>query len=402
MKRFLAGILLCVLVLSTGCWSKSEIEQLAFVMTIGIDKGQSKNYLVSFKMPKLVSKTKESGSSQSPKDIIFSFEANGIPEAADMLYRVIDKAPFFGQTRVIVISERVARDGINPLLDYVSRHYRLRRNINLLIGKGKVSELLDTDMSGNEVSAQNISNRIEHLNTFNFNEKITLGNFLSKLAAGKIQPVVPGERKLSNQEKSIRFPEKQEEVAVEELAVFKEDKLSGWLNAEETEGYVYTVGKSERSKLQISYATNKLLELAVNEQHLSKKVEERDGLPVIKFKFTGQAYLLRSTEQTGESVDPDSWADYLKNIEPLAANKVKEQIESAVSRSKQYNSDFFGFAQLIFRQKPELWRKIEPRWEEIFPELQVEVEAEVIIKRGGATISPPYKSKLQRNIPVIE
>jgi spore germination protein KC len=394
MKRHVAALIFLLLVLTTGCYGKTEIDQIAMVTSIGFDKGTDNNYLISFK----ISKPKIKGEDKSKAYMLYTFDSKNTSEAADQLYKVIDKTPFFGQARLIIISEELAREGITPIMDYVSRHYHIRRNVKLLVAKDKVYKILDVNISGEEYFALNISSRIKNLNRDTQNENITIGNFSSKLAVGKIQPVIPRAEILSKNDPNIKFPEKQQEIAIEDLAVFKGDHLIGWLNSDETVGYMYTTGKASRSTIFVPVEENQHIALLLGKYKLSKKIEEEDGLPVIKISFAASANL----EEAKANVTAKTWQDFTNSGEKAAGKAVQELIENAVNKSKGYNADIFGFGQLIFRERPDLWRTLEPQWDEIFPNLKVVVEANVTIKRSGATTSPPFESKEERNTPIIE
>ncbi|HZW82499.1 MAG TPA: Ger(x)C family spore germination protein [Candidatus Deferrimicrobium sp.] len=395
MKRHVVALIFLLLILTTGCYGKTEIDQLAMVMSIGFDKGTDGDYLISFKIAKPTSK----GVDKSKSYLLFTFNSKATSEAADQLYKVMDKAPFFGQTRLIIISEELAREGITPIMDYVTRHYHLRRNVKLLISKDKVSNILDVPFSGEDYDALNLTSRIRNLNKDTQNETITIGNFSSKLAVGKIQPVIPGEEILSNNDTNVKFSEKQKEIAIQDLGVFKGDHLIGWLNSDETAGYMYTTGKARISKILVPLEENQHITLMFSKYKISKKIEEaEDGLPVIKLSLTADAYL----EEAKASVTPKTWLDFTLLGEKAAEKTVQELIENAINKSKGYNADIFGFGQLIFRERPDLWRTLEPQWDEIFPNLKVVVEANVTIKRSGATTSPPFESKEERNTPIIE
>jgi spore germination protein KC len=394
MKRHVATLIFLLLVLTTGCYGKTEIDQLAIVKSIGFDKGIDNDYLISFKIAKPKSKGEDKGKAY----VLYTFDSKSTSEAADQLYKVLGKAPFFGQTRLIIISEELAREGITPIMDYASRHYHLRRNVKLLVAKDKVYKILDVPVSDEEYFTLDVISRLQNLNRDTQNESITIGNFSSKLAAGKIQPVVPGGEILSKNDPNIKFPEKQQEIAIEDLAVFKGDHLIGWLNSDEITGYMYTTGKSRRSTIHVPLEENQHITLLLSKYKLSKKIEEEDGLPIIKLSFSADANL----EEAKASVTPKNWLDFTLLAKKATGKAVQELIENAINKSKGYNADIFGFGQLIFRERPDLWRTLEPQWDEIFPNLKVVVEADLTIIRSGATTSPPFESKEERNTPIIE
>ncbi|HWJ03009.1 MAG TPA: Ger(x)C family spore germination protein [Verrucomicrobiae bacterium] len=404
-KQLTAILLIILILFTTACWSKSEIDELAFIMVIAIDRAEDGNYLVSFKIAKPRAQIKggdKDGGSQGKQFLVFGFKVANISEAAVSLYKALDKAPFFGQTRDVIISEEVAKQGINPILDHLSRFYRLRRNILLFIAKGKALDVIETKISGTPVPGLNFAARIDNSNENNLTEEITVGNFLSKLAADKIQPIVPGIRRVSNRDPEIAIMET-EEIAIDKIAVFKGDRLLGWLNDDETRGYMLTTNKGSRSWITVPFETDSQFVYLLKQTKMSKKIEMENGLPTIKLKFTADAVLMEVNEPVGHEHTPSNWPANMPEMEALASEKVRSDINQAVAKAQEFNSDIFGFGQLVYREKPEVWRGLESHWnEEIFPNLRVSVDAEIKVKRSGSTVSPPYTPKEERNLPVVE
>ncbi len=400
MKR-LASLLLCLTILITpGCWNKVEINELAFIMAIGIDTAAGNSYLVSFQIAMPAGKGGEEAQGKT-RNITLSFKSPNLREAAMQLNKTLDKAPFTGQTRLVVFSEGLARQGLIPVMDYLTRFYRLRRNVNLLVTKGRAADLFQTGPSGGDVPALNLAQRVEACNKWGLDEKITVGNFTTKLATGKIDPVIPGVEVLSGKTGEIRFPANQEELAVRELAVFRGDRLQGWLDEEETRGYMYTTGKALRGHVTVPFKEKESFQLFLVKPKISEKVAVEDGQPVIKLKVTSDADLVEAAASLDSS--PEKWHQIGPDITAKAGEVVQGEILSAVKKAQEtYRSDIFGFGQLIYRDKPDLWRQISAEWQEEFPRVKVEVEADICLRRSSATVNPPYPSEDKERLPLGE
>lgn len=49
---------------------------------------------------------------------------------------------FYGHLKIIIISEEVAREGIEPVIDFFSRRREVQQNIQLAIANGEAREVL--------------------------------------------------------------------------------------------------------------------------------------------------------------------------------------------------------------------------------------------------------------------
>ncbi|MPN63220.1 Spore germination protein B3 [bioreactor metagenome] len=70
----------------------------------------------------------------------------------------------------------------------------------------------------------------------------------------------------------------------------------------------------------------------------------------------------------------------IKALEDAAAAMLEQNIESVIKKVEmEYNSDIFGFGNMIYKKNPKLWAQLSPKWDMLFPALQVEVESKVTI-----------------------
>ncbi len=74
------------------------------------------------------------------------------------------------------------------------------------------------------------------------------------------------------------------------------------------------------------------------------------------------------------------------------AQVVCNDIEIALHKAQELNSDVFGFGNLIYRKLPQEWKRLEGRWDEIFPTLPVEIEVNATVRRAGM-IREPIKAR---------
>lgn len=176
MKKVLALILSLTVLFAPGCWSKIEVNELAFIMCMGIDPAPDGEYVVAYQIAVPTGKGGREGKAAEARTVCLAFKAPNLREAAVQVHKTLDRAPFSGQMRLVLFSEQVARKGLAPVFDYLTRFYQLRRNVNLLVVKGKVEELFQTTPSGSEILGLNLSERIEATNKLGLLEKITVGN----------------------------------------------------------------------------------------------------------------------------------------------------------------------------------------------------------------------------------
>ena len=91
----------------------------------------------------------------------------------------------------------------------------------------------------------------------------------------------------------------------------------------------------------------------------------------------------RITDYSGPG-DLGTESELTRSLERRAAAAARNRIEAMLSRAQELKSDVFGFGNLIYRKRPQLWKKLAPDWEEkIFPELAVDLKVEFKLLRPG-------------------
>ena len=77
------------------------------------------------------------------------------------------------------------------------------------------------------------------------------------------------------------------------------------------------------------------------------------------------------------------------SLERRTAAVIENDVEMALKRAQELNSDYLGLGNLIYRKLPREWELLEPKWEEVFPTLTLDIQAQVDIVRAGLVTSAP-------------
>lgn len=159
------------------------------------------------------------------------------------------------------------------------------------------------------------------------------------------------------------------------IAVFKEDKLAGFLSPEESKYALFVGNELKGGILTLSMADLKTddMSLEIFKSKTKKSFSYEQG----KVKITIQT---DTTVAIGENQGKLDVMDeeVVKKVEEAGARMIEKNIADVVRKIQdEYNADVFGFGEMIYKQDLPLWRQLEPSWEELFPTLEVEVNAKV-------------------------
>lgn len=133
--------LLCVL---TGCYDANELDDLAYVIAIGIDKGASKTLQVTFQIAIPVNISGESSSPGKETSTLLTIDADSVYEAVSLANAQISKEVNLSQNKMVVFSEELAKDGLEGYINPFVTNKEIRPRTSVVVCKSTSREFLST------------------------------------------------------------------------------------------------------------------------------------------------------------------------------------------------------------------------------------------------------------------
>lgn len=399
MKRKLIICILFVLLL-TGCWDRKELTNIAIVGAIALDQDPSSGQIVMTDEVIRPSTLKtEGGTMQQPPVELVSTKGRTLFEASKNLTTKLDRTPFYTQTKVIVIGETLARNGgLVKVLDRLARSQQISSWSYLVVAKGsKASEILQVDKGLETVQANYLQLILQNKKQNSTGSNPTLLNFMEANAGQQTCSPIAGAVEIENEpdlnqdaqnsqgggqtgEKNTHFTvgESAQGIKLYGTAVFKEEKLVGFLDNSETAALNWVTGKFQAGSVtaQSPYQKDSLITLELKRTTAQIQTVKEHGNYIFTVRINGIGELVEQQEDIDVS-DPSVITQYQK----AADNAVKTQIEKAISKlQKQYDADPLGFCAALHRQYPREWDAVERRWPEVFPHVRYAVNVQIKIK----------------------
>ncbi|WP_245552850.1 Ger(x)C family spore germination protein [Brevibacillus massiliensis] len=163
-------------------------------------------------------------------------------------------------------------------------------------------------------------------------------------------------------------------------AVFKKDKLVGFLDDKLTRGLLWlrneiksptvTIAPKEAkgfvSMMLLRSSTEIILQIKDDKWRITLKVETEDDI-------------VQNTTKLDTS-NPKITGRLEKQIEEDIKNRVKMVLSQA---QKKMKADIFGFGKAFHRKYPKEWDEVKDRWDEVFPQVKVNIRVKVRVRRPG-------------------
>ena len=377
--------------LIAGCWDRRELRALGIVGMIGLEKADSGvKVTVEIIKPeqKGGAKAREKADAGGGKKPVVYMQAEGetMFDAFRNMTLKTDRKLFVSHNRVSIFSEDIARQGLANQLDLLFRDHEFRTHVPMIIAV----DASPAEVMGIAAGVENVPSKYVHSMALGgkYSAKAVLTRVweFMQMYKGKGKNAVVG---VIRKVKKPKIAPKGAEYELDEegAAVFRKDKLAGFLDGEETRGYNWVAGNVKTAAF-ISQATDSENRTAVEmfpvENNLD--VEMAGGSVKIKVKLDVPATVMEETAAL-DVKDPA----VLTMLETSTAEVIKQEIVRVLKKAQQYRSDIFGFGQVVHRKYPGKWKEIQDEWDELFAEAESEVTVKVNLMRTGKATSPAKK-----------
>ncbi|MGM7719251.1 Ger(x)C family spore germination protein [Metabacillus sp. Hm71] len=376
MKRVV--IVISSLLLLAGCWDRRELKEIGIVSAVGIDKDiDTGEFLFTSQVLNPSALKPEAGGTGSPVKLITT-KGDTVYKAIRNTHQEFDRKNFYAHNRVIIISEQLAREGILPILDGITRGREARGYIWLCVTKdSQARDILDVKQQGIEKVQANYLESILENQKLNFDVAvIKLNDYYKKSLKGGIDPVI-GVLKMI-----VGSGDASQQVKLSGGAVIKNDKLVGFLNETEARGYNWIIGEVNSGVLTLPslLEEEKLVSIEIREARSNIKPEIKGNEISFNVEIKTSGALV---EQQGEGTlkTRKEQYDYLNQLEKELEKKIEQEINNVIEKAqKDLKADIFGFGNALNKKNPKKWKEVKDKWmEDQFSNAAVKVKVKADI-----------------------
>ena len=402
-KKILSLLVALVLVMVTfsGCSGKDTkrgLNSLAIVIGLAIDKSEGENQgfeTFGEEKEKILMTTQvvrndsvgqqgssQQGSGSSEKGDVgkpyWNVEVVGgnLLETIRAATHITNRSLYLAQNQVVIISSDVAKDGIAKYLDFFFRDHETRYDVSLIIADGKAGKVLATESHLDTLPAQDLYKLINSQKRDSGTPDCTLFSFMRDYKTPYKSALVPFVR--------IIEPENEERspfLFVAGSAIFKEDKMVGLLDEEQTRGILWVTDKVSDGIVALDFnGIDISLEILDSKGKFDAKYS--DGKITVKSK--AEVVFSLGEYQGAGRFDEET----IEKMKTMAEDKIKKEIKEAFGKVQEKGADIFGVGNYFYRFDYKKWQGFKENFEELYKnaEIQVDVDAEII--RTGSLLEP--------------
>ena len=390
-KLILIITTLIISVTLTGCGGYEELNNLSIVTAVAFDKTDDE-YELSFLIansPKAQTSAKEG----EAKTTVYTGKGKTIAEASKDIEQIVPKQVYLGHINVVVISEDIAKDGFLKIADWLLRNPQTRKKFYLLQAKDeKAKNILKIVSPLESFPSQSIATLIEsNSETKSIATSITYSNFISQILEKGYDPVLPsitinGSVKEGSNEKNLETTEPESYLVLGPLAIYKGDKLKGFSTKEESWAINVLKGDSKEINYNVKYQ-NENISIETSSLKSNIKIIDEKNIE-ITISGVGDIYNINN------KIDIQDYKE-INKIEKAWSSSLKKDLTKVIKKvQSKWQADIFGFGNLIYKNNPKTWKKLEKNWNsKYFPNLNIKVKTDLKIDATGSLLNTIKEDK---------
>lgn len=381
--RVVIALLLCTSLIS-GCWDREEINDVAFVIGIAVDK-EGDNYRSSLQIA-LPGQAGSSGSegggggtNGNKSWFMLSNTAKTFRGTSLEGQKALSRRLYYAHRRTLLIGEEMARGGVAPMLDLLTRYPLNRFSALPVITRGEAYKVMDTDAPIEKFPSE----MVRELCLLNMRNPRSLKTFIDAILSEGIDPFLPVASIEDNVPKN--WKDVKTNIKLDGLAIFKKDKLVGMIDKAPADALILAMGEANAPEVMVKAPRGEGdMFIKLNENNSSLHPSIKNGKVTVNIELYAKGVLVDNESSYGDRRENE-----ILNINEATHEKIKSDIEEGVRLvQKKYNADILGIGRSIHQHLPAEWEKMKDRWDVIYPDVEVKVTPYVIIENVGVINKP--------------
>lgn len=346
---------------------RAEIDKLFIVRIFSFDEAEEGKIKITVTTKDL---SVGAGGKTSQMGVSIVSEAETVFEALRDLSTYSDRKINAGHTEFILFGESLAKKGILPYLDFISRHPEFRYNARIYVIKDDTaSSFVEKANTSRVFAGDRIAQMEESMGRTSIASPVTLNESLLIFDEAHLDTFIPYieavPTRLTGEKPGTC------DISFGGYSIFIEDRLVCFLSKEESRGINWLMNRINSGVITVKGQPGDKITMII--VHGSSKMEPRivgDKLYCsVKISFTTNIGEIMG----GKDVFDKASLDYLTEQQEKV---IKHEVENTIKTAQKYNSDHFGTILRFGIKYPLLNDYFHGNWHDLFPDIIFEVSAD--------------------------
>ena len=333
-KNFIIILLLIFVIISfMESYDVRGVEELAYVIAIGIDKAETPDNIV-LTVQIATTGSQETGGTSSLETKLLSVETTSVGIGFSILNNLSTNELNLSHCSAIIFSEELAREGINPHINNLANNIEIRPTANIIISNNKAQDFLIASSAAKDISAKYYNSLLESSETTSYVSMASLSNFYAALHDDVRQPI------------AVYGYSDGSDIENLGISVFENDKFIGKLSGVETIMHNIFTNKLDSSTISLtSPIDNKsILDIKISlDKNTQISVNYDETTPTPTPTLNCDIYLEGKILSAARNYSFTN-SEEVALLEEAINKKIMQEATNYLNKiSHEYNSDIVGF-----------------------------------------------------------
>ncbi len=386
--RLVASVILLpvLMMLLSGCWDNHELDTLFIVTGVALDKADDPEQLdITLQIGKTKSNTSGSGESNSQQDstILLKTTAYTMMEGLMEFNRDSSRTLLLQHNQVLLLGSALAEQGIKDRIDLFLRDHEARMEVLVMIADGRADKVLSAKLDQEKISGMFLAREMQDLYAVSPYYKIRMLDFASRLRDGITSPVAPIV--------AMEETDNKQEIKFNGFAVFKDGKMIGRLNNDEVMGYIWAMGNVKKCGVVADCDMGRAVFQIINLDTERDVTLRPDGGVRVTLSVNATLNIGELRGFKGKTSQ-----DLMRYLIDLAQSEIRRKITDTFETTQTLNADIYGIGTSVHRKYPKEWKEFKNRWNELFPDTELDVQVQVHLPTTGQIIKSMEMEETRR------
>lgn len=383
MKKIL--LLITLLLFCTSCYNYREINDLAIVSAIGIEK-EKEMYKVTTQIVNVKKSGAEQGNENISKIVVYKGKGHNISEALRNITDKSSKNLFYAHLKLVVLDKNVITKDLYKSLDFLARNTESKISFNVVTTlNDSPSQIIETLTPMESLPTDDIVNILNiSQRDLGTTSETTYEELLNIMLQKGINPVytnlkIEGNPKKGDTTNSLSESNPQSTVVTDNLVTFDEENNITKLNKYESLGYNFITNNIKKATItsKCSNKDNNYFTIELVSSKSGFKLNLKQNEVTINVKAVGDVAEINCDKHLKK-------ISTKKQIQKITKNKIKKYIHSTLKACKDNKNDFIGVGNYIYKNEDKYFNFNKQDWDkEGLNKLKFKVKVKIDITKEG-------------------
>lgn len=332
----------------TGCWDAKVINEMYYVVSIGIDYDFEKEEYICFtQYVDFSSVTQAQGKpSEELPPYIGIGRGKTVNAALNNIYDEAQHRVFWGHVKAIVYSENALRNGLDETFDALNRFPEFRYTPWVYGANGSIMDIFNVT----SIFKLSVLHTILHNPTYRYEQRsilppIRFNEFIRMYDDPSIS-VVLSNLEMSS-EKFFEGKETKEKMRLNGAFILEDNEMKGWVNQEHLMGYRWIQEKTFRTPVILKEDGKQIGVVSLFNPDIKIDFENKNGQVFFDLTINFEANAVDLTTPITES-----------EILKIAEEEIEKEIIDTYLHGVGMKADIYSLGETVYRKDVRLWKQL--------------------------------------------